>query len=258
MAAVIDDAEALVAVLGEISLVELTYRDGGRKSGTKTLLDRIECPLNAHKSYVANMEKASGVEESYGEREQTLDAILSQMKEQKEKKKSREGREESACHEAEEGWRGNARQGDATRRPFESSEETPLKKAKMEFTSGRGRGEVRSGGERQLALDKKRLQLDRERFELAQKQAEDARAQNAKLMELLTALVTKKNPSLREAPKSSLRQLRFALHGFAAIWPYASWRLAKRLRCTARGRARALEVIDCHAPVSYARAEISQ
>lgn len=137
------------------------------------------------------MEKASGVEEVYDERAQTLDAILNQVKDKKEKAKQEKEEKSELAHKLTKA--GEEMRDTAMRRGGGADEDTPRKKSKRTFSLDTSAARLEAAVEKQLALDEKRLQLDRERFELAQKQAEDAREQNTKLMELLSALVANKN-----------------------------------------------------------------
>eukprot|EP00171_Calliarthron_tuberculosum_P006056 IDg6056t1 len=156
----------------------------------KTLMDCMSYLLSERKVFVARMEKASGLEEEYDERAQTLDAILNQVKDKKEK--SRTEREDKS-----ELMRKLVKAGEETREMAmrrstgSDDDDTPRKKAKRNFSLDSGALKLEAAVEKQLALDEKRLQLDCERFELAKRQSDDAREQNAKLMELLTAIVAR-------------------------------------------------------------------
>lgn len=156
----------------------------------RTLADRVFKMARDRKAFVSLMRKKSGVEEEYGEKERILDAINEDMQQKKEK--DMENKREASARADALKEAGETTRAMATNCSDDGS--PPQKKARKSVFGVDNASDVLSSTiERQLKLDEERLQLEKDRLALASKQAEDARAQQDQIMELMKMLVQDRN-----------------------------------------------------------------
>lgn len=151
----------------------------------RTISDRLFKLVRDRRAFVRAMEKKSGVEEEFGDREKLLDALIKDIDRKKdadrEEKNEKNARAE-ALREAGELTRAMAT-GDAASTGDSSS--PPRKKTKTSmFGSNSASERLAATMERQQDLEEERLKLERDRFELAKKQQEA-------LFDLIKSLVSK-------------------------------------------------------------------